>query len=496
LDRSLTGVIDLDRRGPLPLYRQIYEQLREAILAGTLKPGAKVPPSRDMAHDLGTSRTTIINAIDQLVAEGYLEARRGSGTQVAGWRRDLEGEGAGRRKPETNSGPGPSVPKRWKSRLSKGKSAERPVTARPLRPGIPDIAEFPASLWGRLLRRASYSQSAGAAGYAYLSGHPDLKKAIARHLTEYRLVDTAADDIIVTSSAQAALDLVARLLLAADDPVWIEDPGYRGARAAFMNTGARLVPIPVDDAGMAPARANSPPAPKLIYVTPSHQYPLGSTLSLARRLEILDIADRAGAFIVEDDYDSEFHYEGRPIAALQGLRKNSPVNYVGTFSKSLLPGLRLGFMAAPPALRSALADLQRATGHYASAAAQIAAAEFINAGHYRSHIRKMQSIYHKRRDALIAAIEDEMADVLEPLRPEGGMQLAAILPGRRDDAELARLVGQAGVEADPLSLFSLGRNKRYGLLLGYAAWPEERIREAVKTIASVIRESADAKPRA
>lgn len=487
MDRSLTGAIDLDKRGAAPLYRQIYEQLREAILAGTLKPGAKVPPSRLMAKELGISRTTIITAIDQLIAEGYLEARQGSGTHVAGWRHELEGQTAPRSTRKMNSGPGPSVSRLWISRLSKGKAAERPSVARPLRPGIPDVSEFPSILWGRLLRRASLSQSADAAGYGFLSGHPDLRAALADYLIEHRLVDTAPDDIIVTSSAQAALDLIARLLIETGDPVWIEDPGYRGARAAFMNAGARLIPIPVDVAGMAPERAASPPQPKLIYVTPSHQYPLGHTLSLARRLEILDIANAANAFVIEDDYDSEFHYDDRPIAALQGLRKNSNVIYIGTFSKSLLPGLRLGFMAVPSPLRDALAALQRSTGHYASAAIQIAAAEFMSAGHYRSHIRKMQAIYHKRRDALISAIENEIPDVLTPLRPQGGMQLAALLANRRNDVDLAKLIAKAGVDADPLSRFSIGRAKKYGFLLGYSAWREDRIRKAVKTLASIVK---------
>ncbi|GBF27369.1 HTH-type transcriptional regulatory protein GabR [bacterium MnTg02] len=490
MDRSFTGAIDLDSCGTVPLYRQIYEQLREAILTGTLKPGTKVPPSRVMAQELGLSRTTIINAVDQLVAEGYLGARQGSGTFVTGWQRELEG-----RKPESATRSSPParhsfVSKQWKLRLAQGKATERPSKPRPLRPGIPDLDEFPAILWARLMRRASLAQSADAAGYGFLSGHPDLRTALAGHLTEYRLVDTSPGDIIVTSSAQAALDLISRLLIEPDDPVWIEDPGYRGARSAFLNAGAKLIPIPVDGDGMAPDRAPSPPTPKLIYVTPSHQYPLGHTLSLARRLEILELAEAANAIIIEDDYDSEFHYEGRPIAALQGLRKSSNVIYVGTFSKALLPGLRLGYMAVPPALTSAIKALQRSTGHYASAGLQIAAAEFINAGHYRSHVRRMQSLYHKRRDTLISAIDSELPGLLTPLRPQGGMQLAGFLPKRRDDTALAEMLIKEGVEVDPLSSFFIGRPKQRGFLMGYAAWPEDQIEHAIKTMRVVLERSS------
>lgn len=481
-----SGVLDLKRSRGAPLHRQLYDGLRAAILDGRLRPGSAIPASRVLARDLALSRTTVLAAIEQLVVEGYVETRRGSGTRVAHWTKDMVSPGS---RPRASSRPisrDRLVADRWRDAAAHGRPADRNSVPKPLRSGIPDVSIFPTALWTRLLRRTSLRIDGREAGYAFTSGHPAFKQAITRHLVEHRLARIAPEQVIVTPSAQGALDLIARLLLEPGDRVWIEDPGYRGARIAFLLAGAKLIPVPVDSQGIDPAALRRSAPPKLIYVTPSHQYPLGHTLSLARRLELLDLAEAAGAIIVEDDYDSDFQYEGRPIAALQGFRENTRVIYVGTLSKTMMPALRLGYLAAPPALTQAFAQLQRNTGHGVAVALQLAIAAFIEEGHYRAHIRRMEKLYRERRDALLSGLADRLAHVLTPLHPQGGMQLAALLKRPESDRELARRLDAAGVEVEPLSAFHLERARYRGLLMGFAAWTPQQIETAVRRMADVL----------
>ncbi|MDA7948790.1 MAG: PLP-dependent aminotransferase family protein [Hyphomicrobiaceae bacterium] len=480
---ALSGIVDLERAASVSLYRQLYTQLRDAILNGHLPAGTRIPASRSMAVQLGVARNTVLAALEQLAAEGYLETRQGAGTVVSGQlRRGLMR--AARREPDA---PPPDY--------SLSRSADRMAmitratpdgeNPRAFMPGIPDLESFPRDLWARLLRRASHELEDSALAYGGTWGLPRLRAALSDHLREMRGVQADPEQIIVTSSAQGALDLLARAMLDPQDKVWVEDPGYLGARAAFSGTGATLVPVPVDKDGLNPA--GNHPRPRLIYVTPSHQYPTGILMPLARRLELLECASRHGAFIIEDDYDSEFQFQGRPVAALQGLDASGRVLYIGTFSKILQPGIRVGYAVVPPALAEPLRSLQRNSGHIAPGVVQLALAKFIEEGHLRAHVRRTCALYEERQDALVSALEENFGTRMRVNRPAGGMQLVAELPPETDDVALARSYGERGIVARPLSQLTLGDHARSGLLMGYAGYPVKDIREAVAACRDIAR---------
>lgn len=491
LKNSLSGVIDLARASDTPIYLQIYQSLRSAILSGVLKPGACLPPSRQMARELGVSRKTVVTALECLDGEGLVKGRQGSGVRIIEWKEEIEGSrpaGAGRRS------------KRKAIRFSavlgdlrRAKSFEYNDGQVALRPGIPDLRLFPANMWGRMLRHANQRQKPADRGYDCPSGHLLLKEALTGHLTEKRLAAVTPQQVVIASSAQGILDLIARLFIEPGDVVWHEEPGYHGARAAFTQAKAEIVPVPVDENGLNFEAYRDRTKPKLIYVTPSHQFPLGYTLSLARRQNLLDYAGRVGALVIEDDYDSELHYEGRPIAALQGLRDNAPVIYVGTLSKTMAPSLRVGFAVAPHDVAKMMAVLQRSTGQVASTDVQIATAEFIANGHYARHLRRLHKIYAERRAALINAIERRLGSQAVVHKPNGGMQLVIELPRAKiSDTELVETLARLGVAADPLSRFYIGKPVHQGLMLGFASWTPDEIDSAVSKLQSVLEPSRPA----
>lgn len=480
---TISGIVDLDRGGAASLYRQLYEQLRAAILSGRLSAGTRVPASRAMAVQLGVARNTVLAAVEQLAAEGFLEARQGAGTVVAG---EISPELTRAARRRTRASP-------RKHRLSgagaKLAAIRRDVAGselpRPFLPSIPDLEAFPREIWARLLRRAGHRLKAGEAAYAWTSGLAQLRAALCNHLREFRGVEAVPDQIIITSSAQGALDLLARALVDPGDAVWIEEPGYLGARAAFLGVGADLVPVPVDSQGLDPDGART--RPRAIYVTPSHQYPTGTLMPLARRLELLECAERHDAYIVEDDFDSEFQFQGRPVAALQGLDPEGRVLYVGTFSKILQPAIRVGYLVVPRALAGPVARIQRNTGHVVPAVVQLALAEFIDEGHLRAHVRRMCALYAERQGMLADVLEKHCGGMLAVERPAGGMQLIADLPDGRDDGALTLALAARGVMARPLGGFYLGPPARSGLLLGYAGYPAAAMDAAAKVLGSVLR---------
>src|SRR5215475_3280891 len=350
---SITSAnISLDPSSSVPLYRQIYDTLRQAILSGRLVTGARLPSTRELAVELGVSRITVMNAFEQLLAEGYLESRTGSGTHVC---RDL---------PEDLLNARTAVRARTaqiaRRKLTLSKTGEtiseiavrvspNQTAPRPFMPDIPALDAFPHEVWGRLVARHwSYPQP-GLLSYGEAAGHRPLREAIAAHLGIARAVHCEPEQVIIVAGAQQALDLTARMLLNASDLAWIEEYNYLAARAALLGAGARLIPVPVDGEGLkVGAGVALAPQARLVYLTPSHQYLLGVVMSLARRLALLDWAEQAGAWIIEDDYDSEYRYSGRPLSALQGLDRHGRVIYLGTFSKVLFPALRLGYAVAPP----------------------------------------------------------------------------------------------------------------------------------------------------
>ncbi len=436
----------------------------------------------------------MVAVFEQLVAEGYLRSRIGDGTRVADIEQDLLSRPArlASKSPgscdETRSG-------RTSSALSArgaaivGVARDSPAPAHgAFEPGLPDIAAFPHRVWARILARHARVPEPARLGYGDASGDSRLRAAIAAYVAATRGVRSTPDRIVVVSGAQAALDLCARLLLDPGDSAWIEEPGYAGARVALLGAGARLEPIPVDADGLdvAVGEARCPGA-RLAYITPSCQYPLGATLSLERRLLLLDWAERAGAFVIEDDYDSEYRYRGRPIAAVQGIDSNGRVAYVGTFSKTMFPGLRVGYVIPPEGLEAAFAHAVRNTGQTVPQPVQGALAEFIEAGHYGRHVRRMRALYARRQALLFALVRDHLGDVLELVPCEAGMQVAGTFVEKPDDRAIAAAGARAGLALSPLSAYWIGSGGRPGLNLGYAGISEPVLDASVRRLARVIR---------
>jgi GntR family transcriptional regulator/MocR family aminotransferase len=412
------------------LFRQLYEGLRQSILDGRLAPGVRLPATRGLAEELGVSRNTVLNAYEQLLAEGYLEGKAGSGTYVPRTLPEemLQVPATGRKRPTPR-------PRRRLSRrgelLAGSASKVLPSSGvpRPFRPGIPALDAFPFEIWHRLVARYHRHPTRDLLNYNYSAGHAPLRRAIAAHLGPARAVHCDPEQVLVISGAQQGLDLVARILLDSGDAVWMEDPGYRSARSALQGAEAVLVPVPVDSDGLdvAAGSARCPDA-RLVYVSPSHQYPLGVTMSLSRRLALLDWARRADAWVVEDDYDSEFRYAGRPLAALQGLDRDGRVIYLGTFSKTLFPSLRLGYLVVPEDLVDSFMAARIVMDRQPSTLTQAVVANFIEEGHFLRHVRRMRTLYSERQEALLRAARRELDGVLDVRPCETGLHLMGWLP--------------------------------------------------------------------
>lgn len=501
--------IPLDERGPLSLQQQLYTRLRDDILAGRLRPGERLPPSRTLAVQLAVSRTTVVLVYDQLVAEGYAEARQGAGTFVS---RQLPDEALmPTRRPHLLPPPpdaeaehcapsgvrGLSV---WGERMADvhrlvwgedGRVAERYETLPfDFRPGRPDWDTFPRPVWGRLTARQVRERSEELASYGDPAGYRPLREAVAAHLGQTRGVRCSAEQVVVVNGSQQGADLLIRLFLNPGDHAALEDPGYAGAALTLQAHGMTVRPVPVDDDGLdvsALPGSDDPRAPRLVYVTPSHQFPTGATLSLPRRLRLLEWAARRGALIVEDDYDSDFRYSGRPLESLQGLDTHGVVAYVGSFSKALFPPLRVGFVVLPPRLVQPfvaakwLADRQTATLD------QQVLSDFIGEGHFERHLRRMRRLYQARRDALLGALRAQLGDTVVAGGDGAGLHLVAWLPADIDAVALSAEAVTMGVAAPSLDPYYLGTARRPGLMLGFAALDEARIAEGVRLLGRAAR---------
>lgn len=471
--------------GDASLQAQLYAAIRRAVLSGELTTGERLPSSRALAADLGLGRNTVMAAMERLAAEGYLESRRGAGLFVAA---DLPSEGiAGRpaRQPET-------VLSRRSGRFgqihAEGEPYPGQFPARPFATGPLALDEFPLDLWRRLTSQALRGKdSLRLLANGPAQGLPELRQALASYLAATRGVACTAETVVIVSGAQQALDLIGRLLLDPGDAVAVEDPGYVGLREALAGVGAKLHPVPVDAQGFDPAAlAGLQPAPKLVMLTPSHQFPLGMTLPLARRLALLAEARGRNLWIVEDDYDCEFRYGGPPLQALQGLDGGERVLYVGTFSKVLFPGLRLGYVVLPPALVEGFLRLKATADGFAPPATQAVLARFIADGHLAQHVRRMRVLYRKRRAALLEALQREVADLFEIGATEAGLHLAVRFKDGRDDRIAVEAVRAAGLSAMPLSRYAIARPVS-GLVLGFAAFPEAELQAAVQRLVKALR---------
>jgi len=459
------------------LQRQLLQRLKQSILDGRLPPGSRLPASRALAEQLGISRNTVLLAYNQLIAEGYVRADR-QGTRVA----PLPPAPAPQARPAAPSAPAA----RRVARIAP--SAPQADAAVALRPGTPALSHFPLGAWRRTLDRALRDMPVATLGYGDPAGEPALRQAIAQHLGVSRGARCSAGQILVTEGAQEALALCVRLLGNPGDTAWVEDPGYRGAKAAFHAGDLRVVPVRVDAQGLAaPDSLWRTRPPRLIYATPSHQYPTGAVLAAARRLDLLERARQAGAWIIEDDYDSEFRHHGEPIPAMQGLAEDAPVLYVGTFSKTMFPALRIGFLVVPPALaeplRTAVHELLRG-GHRHE---QLALAAFIDSGQFARHLGRMRRLYRDRQQALRAALARHLPVPHEVLGGHGGLHLTLRLPPGLDDRAIAAAARGAGLAPAALSTFALRPTAQdNGLVLGYGNTSAELFDPLVRRLARAI----------
>ncbi|PWT77224.1 MAG: PLP-dependent aminotransferase family protein [Chloroflexi bacterium] len=491
LRSGLTSVIPLAAATDIPLRRQLYQGLRRAIVSHQLVGGTRLPSSRALAAELRLSRTTVVEAYQQLLLEGYLEGRRGSGTYVSSTIPDVllapasaphrQVERAIRASPPSQLHGGGSAP------ATAGHSPAYPA----FRVGQPALEAFPHVIWQRLLARRYRESWQELFGYQDAAGYRRLREAIAAYLGVARGVRCIPEQVIVTAGAQQALDLIARLVLKVGDAVWVEDPGYFGARWAFQGAGLRLIPTAVDSDGFDVAAGQSRyPDARLAYVTPSHQFPLGATMSLERRLALLTWAKDREGWIVEDDYDSEYRYAGRPLPAMQGLDDAGRVLYVGTFSKMLFPSLRLGYLVVPPTLVKTLVTAPRHAELHASVLEQAVVADFMAQGHFERHIRCMRALYAQRQAILREAIGQHMPGMLEVHPAAAGMHLVAWLPSEVKDCEpIVRAARDHHIETLPLTYCSMRPLRRQALVLGYAAADEGQIVEGVRTLRRVVDHS-------
>jgi GntR family transcriptional regulator / MocR family aminotransferase len=477
-------LLDVKARSSRPLYRQVYEAIRSRILDGALRRGAPLPSTRAFADDLGVSRSTVVQAYEQLRAEGYIEGRMGAATRVsatlpdrslrAPWSREPRALTAHRGEPSARA-----------SNLVAMRGEQHVVGKAPraFRVAVPAVDIFPMDAWGRILARRWGRTPARALAYGEPFGYLPLREAIAEYLASARGVRCEAGQIMIVNGSQEALDLACRVVLDPGDAAWIEDPGYFGARGALAAAGARIVPVPVDAEGLVVNQGvRLAPKARLAFVTPARQLPLGVTLSLPRRLELIAWARSANAWIFEDDYDSEFRYTGRPLAALHGLDPDGTVIYAGTFSKVTFPALRLGYVVVPPSLVDAFAAARYFLDYSSPYLEQAVLADFITEGHFERHIRRTRTVYHERQQLLVDLAQRELAGRITLPGSDSGMTLVGWLPEGWNDSVVARAARAREVDVLPLSPFSV-RAMAPGLMLGYAGVRESDMREGVTRLA-------------
>jgi len=458
--------------------------VKRAILSGRLRPGVRLPSTRLIAKDLRVSRTTVLNAFDQLTAEGYLEGKIGSGTRVSAY---VPGDLAklAQRTQLRSLHSKVKISQRARLHPTADLSFLR-TPARPLRPGQPDASLFPLELWSRLAakhwRRATRDPE-----HIDSLGYRPLRQAICDYVRRLRAVRCDPDQVLIVSGAQQALYLCGHTLLDPGESVWMEDPGYPRARAAFVNAALKVIPVPVDSEGLVVSAGKKlEPLPKLVFVTPSFQCPLGSMMSLARRFELLGLARAANAWILEDDYFCEYRYGGDPVASLQSIDQDERVIYVGNFSKSIVPSLRIGYLILPSALVESFQRVRSTMSRQPPGVEQAILAEFIREGHLDRFVRATLRTYRERQEALVDAILAHAKGLLETSPTGTGMYLVAWLNPGIDDQAVARAAAIDGVDVIPLSTFCIRPPRRSGLVLGYSAYEVNRLRLAVKQLCAAL----------
>lgn len=480
----------------LPLYRQIYDSIRLSILSGEFQSQMRLPATRLLAEQLGVSRMTVINAYEQLFAEGYLEGKAGAGTFVASRLPEefLHTLGANGASGSMNRTPPRKLNlSNYGGHLSKNlqaiKANHSATIVVPFQHSLTAIDEFPFSIWSKIAQKHLKYSYRDLAGYGDPAGFRPLRSAIAAHLRSARGVQCSEEQVIITAGIQQAVFIAGRVLLSSGDKVCFEDPGHTCAMDVLTAGGAHIVRVPVDEEGLDVARATRiVPDAKLIYITPSRQFPLGMTMSLQRRLSLLEWASENDAWIIEDDYDSEFRYSGRPLASLQGLDRHGRVIYLGTFSKTVFPGVRLGCAVVPDDLVDVFAAARALTDQHGPLTDQAILAEFIAEGHFERHIRRMRTLYRERQEILMSEIEKRLGGVLEVPKTDAGMHAIGWLPDGVDDKLVSERGAELGLRIAPVSNYSFNPMPRGGLLLGYTAFNQKQIKAGVIKLEKVLSE--------
>jgi GntR family transcriptional regulator/MocR family aminotransferase len=492
--------LSLDDQGPLPLHRQLYGQIRGGILDGRLAAGSRLPSTRALASSLRLSRNTVAGAYDQLLAEGYLTARTGSGTFVC----DTPPEEllhVGTSTEGTAAPPAAVVApalSQWAYRALAGRVHESPYRPQAnlpfdFRDGRPAVDHFPTDLWRRLITRRLRTPDLAQFGYAPSEGYPKLRELVTDYLRRARAVRCTPEQVLIVNGSQQALDLLARVCLDPGNAVVLEDPGYLGARRAFAAQGARLLPVSVDASGIMVDdldRAVEETRPRLVYVTPSHQYPTGTVMSLPRRLALLRWARARQALVLEDDYDSEFRYSGRPVEALQGLDNSGTVVYIGTFSKVLFPSLRMGYLVLPLTLVEAVSAAKWLSDRYTATLEQQVLADFFAEGHFERHLRAMRLVYQARHDAFLEGLRRELGDLILPPEAGTGLHTLVTLQAPLPMDELVANAERVGVGIYPAAPYYLRPPERASLLMGYTGLNERAIEEGLRRLGREARRLA------
>jgi len=476
-------MVQLDRRQKAPLQSQIYKQIRQLIMTGQLQPGIRLPSTRDLAGQLGISRNTIVYALDHLVAEGYLRSRTGSGIYVE----DLPGR-HNRFSPVKHK----IGDRSWWRISERAKQFSRLSTSpsylsnqiRPFRPSQPALEHFPIRNWNRARAHALRIQPRQLLSEGSLAGLPRLRVALASYLRESRGVRCSADQIIITTGTQQSLSLIADCFVSPGDPVWIEDPGFLGARAAFLRASAALIPVRVDREGLSIPTDPTTKRPRLIYTTPSRQFPLGITMSLSRRLALLEFARSASSWVIEDDHDSDFRYNDRPLPALQGL-SDGYVIYTGSFNKVLFPSLRLGYLVVPAQLMEIFCKAKEVHDGSTTVLDQATAAVFMEQGFFSTHVRRMRKLYRERRDIFLHDAEKNLSGLISFPKVEAGTDVVGRLSKDSDDKQVSRQLALHHIDAPPLSAYSLGSSPS-GLIFGFTAFSASQMRSSIRSIAEII----------
>lgn len=488
-----SSTLSLNLRAPAagtPLYRWLYEELRRAILAGRLQPGARLPATRDLARQYSLSRPTIVSAFEQLRSEGYVDGKIGSGTYVS---QVLPEQllHAGSTRSSTKTSRRHIRLSTYARRLhSYSRTPPRPIRA--FRANLPALDQFPTTLWAQVAARRLRQVSTGLLAGGEALGFRPLREAVSEYLNTSRGVKCSAEQVLIISGVQQALDHAAHLLIDPGDPIWMEEPGYPGAVAAFRAVGAEICPVPVDTEGLnLEVGQKRCPKPRVVYVTPAHQFPLGVIMSLRRRLSLLEWARGARAIILEDDYDSEYRYSGRPIPALQGLDRSQSVIFAGSFSDVLFPALRLGYMVLPPDLVEIFAAAEAVSTHHPPLIDQAILCDFIREGHFARHVRRMRELYAERLGVFTEAVERRLKGVLEIPPIEAGLRTVGWLRGMSAE-RVAKAAAQQNVEVIPLSRYAFGKSRRNGLVLGFAAVDGRELRRGVDRLAEVLESNRKA----